>query len=181
MTPALELALISTLAASALVAASATGAALVLGCRDRSQRSAEVAKLVEELAAQRQALEAVLTRLDLESSSVASKARRSSPIPLAKSQRSRPEVEPRPTLIAVPDLAAVAGSNPGEPAAASAELGRRFGAIWALAEAGSPAEVIARETRQPIGQVELILGLRRQLDAASAANGTGVGVGVGRP
>ena len=39
-------------------------------------------------------------------------------------------------------------------------------AIWALADAGAPAEAIARETGQPIGQVELILGLRRQLGRA---------------
>ncbi|HEX8204327.1 MAG TPA: hypothetical protein VF590_27865, partial [Isosphaeraceae bacterium] len=67
-----------------------------------------------------------------------------------------------PTLIAVPDLA----GPPGEAEAASAELARRFGAIWDLADAGAPAEAIARGTGQPIGQVELILGLRRQLATA---------------
>jgi hypothetical protein len=60
----------------------------------------------------------------------------------------------------IPSLAA---SVPEASAEAASELGRRFGAIWALADAGDPAEAIARKTGQPIGQVELILGLRRQL------------------
>ena len=71
-----------------------------------------------------------------------------------------------PTLIAVPNLAA-----PSTPAttAASAALGRRFGPIWELFDAGVTPEEIARRTDQPIGQVELILALRRQLTAAMPA------------
>ena len=68
-----------------------------------------------------------------------------------------------------PDL----GAGPGRDA--FAEPGRRrlswtgrFGGVWGMADAGMPAEAIARETGQPIGQVELILGLRRQLLAAEA-------------
>ena len=64
----------------------------------------------------------------------------------------------------MPDLAATAA----EPSPAATELARRFGAIWDLADAGSTAEAIARRTDQPIGQVELILGLRRRLVAAEA-------------
>lgn len=70
-----------------------------------------------------------------------------------------------PTLIAVPDLSAH-----GEAAAtaeAGAAFGRRYAAIWSLADAGADAEAIARTTGQPIGQVELILGLRRQIPAAA--------------
>jgi hypothetical protein len=71
-----------------------------------------------------------------------------------------------PTLIAVPNLAGVGGA--AEESASSAELerlGSRFSAIWELAEAGASADAIARATGHPIGQVELILGLRRQLSA----------------
>ena len=43
-------------------------------------------------------------------------------------------------------------------------LTQRYAAIWSLAASGSSAEVIARATGQPVGQIELILGLRRQID-----------------
>ncbi|CAN5813093.1 hypothetical protein BH23PLA1_BH23PLA1_31870 [soil metagenome] len=68
---------------------------------------------------------------------------------------------PSPTLIAVPDLAGRAPGGVGF-SAASTELGRRFGTVWELAEAGASAEAIARATGQQIGRVELILNLRRQ-------------------
>jgi hypothetical protein len=68
-----------------------------------------------------------------------------------------------PTLIAVPNLSA----PPTQAATAvAADLGHRFGEIWELADSGTPAEAIARRTGQPIGQVELILALRRQLAAS---------------
>lgn len=41
-------------------------------------------------------------------------------------------------------------------------LQQRYGAIWEMADAGAPPDAIARATGQPIGQIELILGLRRQ-------------------
>jgi hypothetical protein len=68
-------------------------------------------------------------------------------------------------LIAVPDLTASSSSSPPD------ELARRFGSIWDLAEAGASPESIARDTGQPIGQVELILGLR----SPRAASGQGPG------
>jgi hypothetical protein len=71
-----------------------------------------------------------------------------------------------PTLIAVPNLA----GSPGKAAPVAEELNRRFGPIWALAEAGLSADAIAVRSGQPVGQVELILGLRRQLDAPSPAH-----------
>lgn len=76
-----------------------------------------------------------------------------------------------PTLIAIPNMSA---NSPTGPASATAELGRKFGAIWELADAGAPSEAIARTTGQPIGQVELILGLRRQIAGAGASSNTGV-------
>jgi hypothetical protein len=44
-------------------------------------------------------------------------------------------------------------------------LSRRYAAIWELAEGGASPDAIARATGQPIGQIELILGLRRQLNS----------------
>ena len=69
------------------------------------------------------------------------------------------------TLIAVPNLAAEFGPNHFDDLDPSDLVGR-FGPIWDLAEAGASAETIARATGQPVGQVELILGLRRGRDAA---------------
>jgi hypothetical protein len=66
-----------------------------------------------------------------------------------------------PTLIAVPNLASA--SDPAS--AAAGELARKFEPIWSLAESGLSAEAIAARTGQPVGQVELILGLRRQAGA----------------
>jgi hypothetical protein len=64
------------------------------------------------------------------------------------------------TLIAVPNLASAASDRE----AALHGLTQRYAAIWTLADTGASAEVIARATGQPIGQIELILGLRRQID-----------------
>jgi hypothetical protein len=65
-----------------------------------------------------------------------------------------------PPLIAVPNLAAAANDRD----VAVNGLTQRYAAIWSLAASGSSAEVIARATGQPVGQIELILGLRRQID-----------------
>lgn len=76
-----------------------------------------------------------------------------------------------PRLIAVPSLATV-GSEAAATRAAG-ELSRRFGTIWTLADAGEPADAIALATGHPIGQVELILGLRRTSDNATITDGSG--------
>jgi len=65
-----------------------------------------------------------------------------------------------PALIAVPSLAGA----PNEREASVSGLTERYAAIWTLAENGGSPEVIARATGQPIGQINLILGLRRQID-----------------
>jgi hypothetical protein len=65
-----------------------------------------------------------------------------------------------PALIAVPNLE---GEAPDRDINVSA-LKERYAAIWALADSGSKPDIIARATGQPIGQIELILGLRRQID-----------------
>lgn len=66
-------------------------------------------------------------------------------------------VRRKPTLIAVPDLSAApaAGTEPAR------TLRQRYQEIWSQADAGLDAEAIARQAGQPIGQVELILSLRR--------------------
>ena len=43
------------------------------------------------------------------------------------------------------------------------DLGERHGEVWALAATGVAPEEIARQTGQPIGQIELIVGLYRQV------------------
>jgi hypothetical protein len=65
-----------------------------------------------------------------------------------------------PPLIVVPNLAAAANDRE----VVVNGMTQRYAAIWSLAASGSSAEVIARATGQPIGQIELILGLRRQID-----------------
>jgi hypothetical protein len=67
-----------------------------------------------------------------------------------------------PPMIAVPDL----GSRPDERDSSSSPLSQRYAAIWTLADQGASPEVIARATGQPIGQIELILGLRRHIDGS---------------
>ena len=70
-----------------------------------------------------------------------------------------------PTLITVPKLPA-AQDRP----AMHGGIGQRYAAIWELAESGASADAIARATGQPIGQIELILGLRRQMDSGGRTN-----------
>lgn len=65
-----------------------------------------------------------------------------------------------PILIAIPDLGAVEEESDER---AGSELGERHGEAWTLAAAGVPPEEIARQTGQPIGQIELIVGLYRRL------------------
>lgn len=71
-----------------------------------------------------------------------------------------------PALIAVPDLGAVEQESEGR---AGSELGERHGEAWTLAAAGVPPEEIARQTGQPIGQIELIVGLYRRLHSSGGS------------
>ena len=70
------------------------------------------------------------------------------------------EAQNEPTLIAIPDLGAVKEESDER---AGSELGERHGEAWTLAAAGVLPEEIARQTGQPIGQIELIVGLYRRL------------------
>jgi hypothetical protein len=65
-----------------------------------------------------------------------------------------------PALIAIPNLEGA----PNDRDVSASGLKERYAAIWTLADTGAAPEVIARATGQPIGQIELILGLRRQID-----------------
>jgi hypothetical protein len=162
MSPALTTTLIVTLAALLAVASGLAGA---LWWRDRRAPRVDAAKLAETLSARLKTLDALIERLDLAAERLAvtakpqpSPRRASAPGAVAKRvDPPQPDAVVGPTLISVPDLAAMPSPS------ASAELGRRFGAIWDMADAGERPDEIAHRTGQPIGQVELILGLRRQL------------------
>ena len=128
-------------------------------------------------------IEAIEGRLETIERTVATLARadRSPPsprpglIPPVKSSEGRRELKrsttnrvdsaatPGRTLIAVPDLTAPPSTNPSD------DMARRYGSIWDLAEAGVSPESIARDTGQPIGQVELILGLKSPRAAAGGS------------
>jgi hypothetical protein len=70
------------------------------------------------------------------------------------------EGPPEPALISVPNLE----GGPNDRDATISGLKERYAAIWALADTGAATETISRATGQPMGQIELILGLRRQID-----------------
>jgi hypothetical protein len=139
--------------------------------RKISRPLADTARLVDDLAQRQRTMESLLERLDATGTGTTVPAS-SSKLRHARTLRRGDQAESSalsgPTLIAVPNLAATP-SEVTAAASAAAELARRFGAIWAMSEMGASAEAIARETGQPIGQIELILGLRRQL--ASGAGG----------
>jgi hypothetical protein len=169
-----------TVLAITLAAGSALGAA-VLGLTCRRQRAA-----LAEAEARLDALAGRIARLEVREAApgpVVAASPAPAPAAAPRAQRREPirRIEPAaatavagPTLIAVPNLAAATVAGESGPAGlASTELGRRFGAIWELADAGVAAEAIARAAGQPIGQVELILGLKRQLTAAGAGDGAG--------
>jgi hypothetical protein len=70
-------------------------------------------------------------------------------------------------LITVPDLGLAGAGCPEE----SVEgLRHRHAELWAMAEAGTPPTEIARRTGQPIGRVELVLGLHRSLRQRGGAS-----------
>jgi hypothetical protein len=143
----------------------------VLWRRVRALPVDEIARGIENLAERQRAVESLLTRLEAREAARAAHASNkgsapsSGPSPNAPRRVDRGETNAArgPTLIAVPHLPA-----PASEGSAAAELDRRFGAIWALADSGASADEIARNTGQPIGQVELILGLRRQVNAPLA-------------
>ncbi|MBX6315856.1 MAG: hypothetical protein IRY99_23530, partial [Isosphaeraceae bacterium] len=163
MAPALELTWIA--APIGLLALAAVAGAW--WWRRRSRPWDEAARLAREQAECLRALEARLARLEAAARGPRKEAKKEAascpppPSPPANAtvwrcDRGEPEASAQPTLIAVPAL----GTSTAGEGAAAAELERRFGAIWALADSGAPLDAIVRQTGLPIGQVELILGLR---------------------
>jgi hypothetical protein len=144
-------------------------AALHLG---RTRSDQQIDRRIEQLAGRVQSLEALIDQIKAvgQSPAVADEPARAE-VSWGRRGLSRPHngvvsasaeagAKIEPALIAVPSLAAV----PNERDAAISGLTQRYAAIWTLADTGASAEVIARATGQPIGQIELILGLRRQID-----------------
>ncbi len=67
------------------------------------------------------------------------------------------------TLIAVPNLGV---DEPEVDPGAENDLSQRHGEVWSLAALGASTQEIARQTGQPIGQVEVIVGLYRRLHSS---------------
>ena len=126
----------------------------------------EVARRLDDLAGRHRALEARLARVEASATeaAIAIASHPGGPRPGRRIDRGEPAPSGGPTLISVPDLSA----PPSSTSEAAAELDRRFGPVWAMADEGVPVDAISRETGYPIGQVELILGLRRRLLLAEA-------------
>jgi hypothetical protein len=80
--------------------------------------------------------------------------------PRLQESTDRGEVRDSPTLIAIPNLADV--DRQADPDSESA-LRQRHSEVWELAAAGVSPGDIARQTGHPKGEVELIVGLYRQL------------------
>jgi hypothetical protein len=162
MPPALIMALLITLAALLAAVSALAGA---LWWRVRNIPTVHAAHLAKTLAERQEVLETLIARLE-----AASKPKAKSPIArrfpdpstLTTTHRvdtAETTMPPGPTLIAVPNIAGATEL----PASPPKGLTHRFSPIWELADKGASAEAIARVTGQPVGQVELILGLRRQL------------------
>lgn len=168
MPPVLELALIVTLAVLLAFVSAVAGA---LCWRLRYSPHEPLERLVRELADRQRRIERALARLDseeeVESPDTPSSRRQRVSSHLRFDPPERPPA-PGPTLIAVPDLAAPDDRRDSK--GPDPDLSRRFGAVWQLADSGASAEAIARATGQPVGQVELILGLRRPRSRSARAS-----------
>lgn len=164
MPPTFALAAIISLAVLLVIVSAIAG---MLWLRVRSIPIWRAAQLARELGERQRALEELIERLERAGRIRPEAPARTHPLGPQHQHRAdppQPSAVTGPTLIAVPDLNAPA--SPQTPSDAATELAQRFGAVWDLAQKGHPAEAIARATGQPIGQVDLVLGLRRQLNAA---------------
>jgi hypothetical protein len=135
--------------------------------QDWERRHAELTRRIRSLEAELEHLEAARpARSTAETHEPSESQGRNRPNPsrphLATRMVSPQPGSPEPPLIAVPRLDAA----PGDRDAAISGLTERYAAIWSLADNGAKPDIIARATGQPIGQIELILGLRRQIDGS---------------
>lgn len=71
-----------------------------------------------------------------------------------------------PTLISIPCLDSFSEEDLQ---AAGDSLGRRHATVWNLADSGLSPEAISTSTGRPIGEIELILALRRRIQSATPA------------
>ncbi len=165
MTSAQVLAILATVGA-AFLAQSIASALLFRRVRALSLRTASVDPGPDDLDDRVRSLEARLARLEAEGVAQGRKSSTASgpgdPKRIRRLDRRQVASSDGPVLIAVPSLASTPSAALTE---AAAEFDRRFGAIWALADSGAPLDEIARQTGHPVGQVELILGLRRPKNA----------------
>ncbi len=134
-----------------------------------NELAAELRRLEGRLALAEQAGQSARGKQDLVSSENGSSTNgRGLPNrPFLSTWRRMPETRFEPqdddkSLISVPNLAAAPEDRDLSPN----PLSQRYAAIWALADQGASPDVIARATGQPIGQIELILGLRRHIDGS---------------
>lgn len=153
------------------IAASPLAWVAILHRRARSED--EALRTTEDLAEQLRELQSRVDRCEkaLHGPHVGESApaapRPAGPIAWRKAGRSDPGTRDglaEPRLISVPKLPASA-----DRAAMQDGISQRYAAIWDLAESGASPDAIARATGQPIGQIELILGLRRQMDNGRAS------------
>ena len=152
MTPAQLSAILATVGLAFL----AQAVACALLWRRVRALSHQIASWRAEPTDQIRALEARLARVEV---GMTATPREPSPDPkrLHRLDRRQVALADGPVLIAVPSLASAPSATA---TAAAAEFDRRFGPIWTLADSGLPLDEIARQTGYPVGQVELILGLR---------------------
>jgi hypothetical protein len=149
----------------AVLLAAVSALAGALWCRVRSLPTIHAAHLAKTLAERQEVLETLIARLEAASKPKAKppiSRRFPDPSTLTSTHRldaAEATTPPGPTLIAVPIITAATEL----PASPPKGLTHRFSPIWELADKGASADAIARVTGQPVGQVELILGLRRQL------------------
>lgn len=164
MTPSLATATIITLSVLLAVVSALAGA---LWWRVRSAPLIRAAWLARELAERQEALESLIARLEPQPRSPRRGAVSTANPSRTSTLRADPPVRdpiPGPTLIEVPDMSATGRDDP----ARGADLASRYGPIWDLAGRGESADAISRSTGLPIGQIELILGLRRRAETTGA-------------
>ena len=142
---------------------------ILLGSMSLAQGLAlvEISRRMRDLGGIRGELVRLRSRIDAMESRPVTRADHASPSfpngPVRPNRR--PEPVASPTLIAIPSLSRL----PERSESNTEGLGRRYGELWARADAGESAMEIARDLGIPIGQVELILNLRKPADVRSSS------------
>ncbi len=167
--PSLVLALFAVVGLATAVSLILLGA---IWTRIRALTLDETSRHVAALARRQESIEAVLRRLETARNSGGTEpASASNPVGVnLRVDRGETGGGRGPTLIAIPSLAENrepgAGSSDRATEAVVADLTLRFGPIWDRAEAGESVGAIAQASGLPIGEVDLILGLRRRIETS---------------